>query len=129
MDLIEECPIRRYRDGRGAADVDKVVAEARVELQLNDDPRRIALLALPYDLDALAVGFLRGEGILRSREDLAGVRVAADGRGVTVEGDFDADALDAVGNRWTWSSGCGRGGTGRDLDAPPYRRAAAGRSP
>jgi len=126
MNLIEQCPIRRYRDGRGAADIDKVVAEARIELQLNDDPRRIAMLCLPQDLDALAVGFLHGEGILRSRQDLAGVQVDPDARRVTIEGDLDADALDAVYNRWTWGTGCGGGGTGRDFDAPRYDRVPAG---
>ena len=126
MRLIEQCPIRRYRDGRADADVDEVIAEARIELQLNDDPRRIAMLCLPRDLDALAVGFLRGEGILRTRRDLAGVHVDADARRVAIEGDLDADALEAMYDRWTWGTGCGGGGTGRDFDAPRYGPVPAG---
>jgi len=126
MDPIEQCPIHRYDSGRIAAEFDSVIAEARVELQVNDEPRRIAMLCLPRNLDALAVGFLRGEGICRSREDISDVVVDDDARRVVVTGDFDADALEAVYERWTWGSGCGGGGTSRDVDAPRYRRVGEG---
>jgi FdhD protein len=46
---------------------------------------------------------------------------------VLVRGDFDADALEALGRRWTWGSGCGAGGTSRDLDTPAYAPVGPGR--
>jgi FdhD protein len=84
------------------------------------------MLALPADLDALAVGFLIGEGVLRSVGDLRAVEVAADGTSVRIRGDFDADALEAISRRWTWGTGCGRGGTSRDVDSPVYVPVAPG---
>jgi len=126
MDPIRECPIRRYDGRRERAEVDKVIAEARIELLINDGEHRVGLLCLPRDLEALAAGFLLAEGALRRREDLHAVTVDAGAGRVTVRGDFDADALEAASGRWTWGTGCGGGGTGRDLDAPAYRRLAGG---
>ena len=127
MEPIEEHPIRRFESGRGRAACDSVVVEARIEVDVNDGQARLAMLCLPADLEALAVGFLCGEGALRRREDLADVRLAPDGRTVALRGDFDADALAALGQRWTWGSGCGRGGTARDLDEPPFAPVGPGR--
>jgi FdhD protein len=127
MDAVEEVPIRRFDAGRQAAAADTVVNEARIELDVGEGRHRLTMLCLPQDLDALAVGFLRCEGALRHREDLASVDVPPDGRRVSVRGDFDADALDALARRWTRGSGCGDGGTARDLDAPPYAPVGPGR--
>jgi len=126
MDPIEEHPIRRYESGRASAARDKVVAETRIELEVNGGQARAALLCLPRDLEALAVGLLVGEGALRRREDLKSVTADPAGRKVTVLGDLDADALDAMNRRWRWAAGCGGGGTGRDLDAPPFTPVGAG---
>ena len=120
MDLIEEHPIRRFKGNTPSAIVDKVITEARIELEINEGKYRIALLALPQYLEELAVGFLLGEGALRRREDLTEVKVLPESTKVEIRGDFDLDALEAMMHRWTWGSGCGGGGTGRDLDSPPY---------
>jgi len=126
MDVMQEIPIRRFEAGRAAAVADRVVNEARIEVDVNDGQYRLAMLCLPQELEALAVGFLTAEGILRRREDLAAVEVAASGEHVRVRGDFDADALAALARRWTWGTGCGGGGTGRDLNAAPYAPVGAG---
>jgi len=127
MDPVEEYPIRRFEAGRASAIVDRVITELRIELEINDRDR-LALLCLPQDLEALAAGFLMGEGILRTRKDLSEVRaLPAEGR-VLVRGDFDADALEALGRRWTWGTGCGAGGTSRDLDAPAYAPVGPGKA-
>ncbi|MFB3890567.1 MAG: formate dehydrogenase accessory sulfurtransferase FdhD [Phycisphaerae bacterium] len=127
MDLIQEFPIRRFDAGSSAAAVDRVIAEARIELDINDGRARLAMLCLPRDLEALAVGFLVGEGILRDRKDLGEVKAVADEGRVSVRGDFDADAVEALNRRWTWGSGCGSGGTSRDLDSPAFAPLGPGR--
>jgi len=97
MDLIGEYPIRRFDAGRWTSAADKVVTEARIELDLNDGQLRLAVAALPRDLEALAVGLLLSEGALRRVEDLASVQfVPSEGR-VAVRGSFSADALAALG--------------------------------
>jgi len=125
-DLIQDCPIRRFKDGRPEAMVDKVVTEARIELDLNDGKHSLAMLCLPADLESLAVGFLVGEGALRDRSELHDVRVNVENNKVFLHGDFDEDALEAMANRWTWGTGCGSGGTGRDLDSAAFGRVGQG---
>lgn len=126
MDGAQEIPIRRYQAGRMESVSDPVVREAKVELDVNDGRLRIAMLCLPRDLEPLAVGFLRGEGALRRREDLREVRASPDGSEVRVRGDFDEEVLEAISRRWTVGIGCGRGGTSRDLDRPPYATVGPG---
>ena len=106
--------------------VDPLATEARIELDVNDGQYQLAFLCLPCELEALAVGFLLGEGALRRREDLAAVEADVAAGRVAVRGDFDADVLEAIFRRWTWGTGCGGGGTGRDLDAPAHRAVGPG---
>ncbi len=120
MDIVREHPIRRFESGRPSAVSDTIVTETRIELDVNDGQLRLAMLCLPHELEALAVGFLAGEGALRSRDDLEAVEVDLEAGRVCVRGDLDADVLEAVTRRWTWGTGCGGGGTARDLDRPVY---------
>jgi len=124
--LIRDCPIRRFEDGQAKAMIDRVITEARIELDLNDARHNIAMLCLPADLESLAVGFLVGEGALRERSALHDIRVNVENNKVFLHGDFDEDALEAMDNRWTWGTGCGSGGTGRDLDSSAFGRVGHG---
>lgn len=126
MELYGKHPARRFEEGQFSAIADSVVTEARIELDLNDGQLRLAMLCLPRDLEALAVGFLLGEGVLRRPEDLTAVEPRpAEGK-VLLRGDFDAQAMESLARRWTWGSGCGGGGTSRDLDRPAYQRVGVG---
>jgi len=118
MDITREQPIRCYRAGLARARADTLVVEKRIELDINDGRLRWAMLCLPENLDALAVGFLRSEGVIRSKTDLREVLVEPDTRRVCLRGDFDEDALETLTSRWTWGTGCGSGGTGQDLTSP-----------
>jgi FdhD protein len=97
-----------------------------VEIQINESGPRLAMLCLPQNLEALAVGFLRAEGLLRRREDLTSVQASLDERKVFIRGDFDQQAMDRLEHRWTWGVGCGGGGTSRDLDKPAYAAVGEG---
>jgi len=124
--LIQDCPIRRFEDGQPTSMVDKVITEARIELDLIAGKQSVGMLCLPCDLESLAVGFLIGEGALRQRSDLHEVRANIEKNKVFIRGDLDEDALEAMANRWTWGTGCGSGGTGRDLDSPAFGRVGQG---
>jgi len=126
MDLIQEEPIRRFEAGEACSAADRVVTEIRLELDINDGEARLAMLCLPQDLEALAVGFLLGEGVLRRVEDLEQVQLSASEPKVLIRGDLDAEALEALHRRWTWGSGCGGGGTSRELTRPALLPAGAG---
>ena len=105
MDPCQQFPIRRYQRGEFTAAGDDVIREARVELIVNGDELRVAMLCLPRELPELAVGFLRAEGALLRREDLDAAEYDAAASAVRVSGRFDAEALDAVRHRWTWGTG------------------------
>ena len=107
-------PIRRFLpSGRHEALQDKVVREQRVELVLND-VSVLAMLALPRDIEELALGFLVSEGLWRDRSRLPEVRFDASTGQVRCTGTFDDDAVESIHRRWTFGTGCGGGGTGRD---------------
>ncbi len=120
MDSCESYPIRHLKTGRLISRDDPVVREARIELDINNGQLQLGMLCLPQQLDALGVGFLLGEGILR-REDVGSVEVVVEGSRVQLRGSFDADALETIHNRWTWATGCGGGGTAQDVEAPAFR--------
>lgn len=120
MEPSAEYPVRRFQDGQFRSIPDPVVTETRIELDVNDGQLRLAMLTLASDLEAMAVGFLVGEGALRDVDDLDTVEYCPDEGRITVRGQFDADVLENITLRWTLGTGCGGGGTSRDMDSPPY---------
>jgi len=118
-----EWPIHRFdHSGKRSILNDRVVRERRLELVLNDTPL-LAMLALPRDVEALALGFLVSEGLWWDRKRLPDVHFDASAGQIRCVGDFDQDAVDSIHHRWTFGTGCGGGGTARDgdrlTDCPP----------
>ncbi len=66
-----------WRDGKASLDRDDVAVEEPLELRLNGKAISVTLRT-PGDDEALAVGFLWGEGILGSRGELISVEQAAE---------------------------------------------------
>ncbi len=126
MDLCRKHPTRRFEAGDFTAFADTVVNETRIELDINDGQLRVAMLCLPRELEALAIGFLLGEGALRCMEDLKEAVAHPEQKKVVIRGNLDSEAMDMLAHRWTWGSGCGGGGTGRDLDRPSYNAVGPG---
>lgn len=109
-----EWPIRRFQSsGEQIALNDKVVREQRLELVVNGQSL-LAMLALPRDVEALAVGFLVSEGLWRNRDRVPEVEFDASAGQVRCKGQFDQDAVESIHQRWTFGTGCGGGGTARD---------------
>ncbi len=107
-------PIRRYSpSGECTAVNDRLIRERRIELVVNDTPI-LAMLALPRDVEALALGFLISEGLCRDRREMPEVCFDTESGQVRCTGLFDDDAMEAIHRRWTFGTGCGGGGTGRD---------------
>ena len=74
----------------------------------------VTLMASPLDLDALAVGFLYTEGLIRRREDIEMVEESRQGHCVDV---WLRDALPSLPQRVIRTSGCSGGVTFDDLTA------------
>lgn len=110
-----QVPIHRYdRAGHRRSALDWVVCEQRIELILNDQPL-LAMLCLPQDVAELAVGFLYCEGILAKDAELPDVSYDAGTGRVRCQGRFDEDLAEQINRRWVLGTGCGGGGTARDL--------------
>lgn len=121
-DQIIEWPIRRYRSsGEVTAVNDVVVREQRIELVVNGTPL-LAMLALPSDVEALALGFLFSEGLCRDRKRLPQIQFDAAVGEVRCTGQFDVDVMESIHTRWTFGTGCGGGGTARDLSVLADRK-------
>ncbi len=103
---------------------DLVAAESGFTLLVNDR-NVVTLLCTPADLDAMAIGFLLSEGILKKRDSYLGLQVNKKEYTVAVSlADLPED-LDAAFHKKTITSGCGRGITFSDVaslkDLPPNR--------
>ncbi len=127
MDPSTEHPIVRFEGGKSSSEGDMVITEARIELDINDGQMRPAILCLPEDLEALAVGFMHGEGALKCLEDLKKVEYLPGDRTVIIQGDFDEEILDKMSLRWTLGTGCGGGGTSQLTDASTHKPVGTGR--
>ena len=118
MESSWDFPIHRFEHGELSEIKDPVITEMRVVLDVNDGALRFAMLCLPCDIEALAVGFLIGEGALARIEDLESVTYFPPEQTLYARGNFDEEVLSNMTLRWTWGTGCGGGGTSRDMESP-----------
>lgn len=88
--------------------VDEVAAEMPIRLVLNNKPL-VTLLCTPTELDALAVGFLLSEGILRDKLSLRRLEIDGSTPAVMIEVSDLPDDWENMFEKKTISSGCGRG--------------------
>lgn len=75
-------PVLRIRDGVARSAGDSLAGEEPLEIRLNGVPLSVTMRTPGDDFD-LAIGFLIGEGVIRSREDVVTARYCA---GATDEG-------------------------------------------
>ena len=97
MDSVTRLPIQRITAGGRIETEDTVVRELPLTIFLNGK-ELITLLCSPLALDALAVGFLFSEGIIKSRDEIAEVAVDAEGGMVRVSTTADIEL-----NLWSLS--------------------------
>jgi len=113
MKSSHETLIIRTKDGHIEEITDPVAAEIGFSLIVNDR-QVVTLLCTPAELDAMAIGFLLSEGLLKNRESLLGVQLDEKTYTVSVTlADLPED-IDATFHKKTITSGCGRGITFSD---------------
>lgn len=124
MDPLHETLIIRLKGEQLEETTDQVASEIGFTLNVNDK-QVVTLLCTPSELDAMAIGFLLSEGILRDRESMLEVKVDEKTFTVSVRLANIADDIDAPFNKKTITSGCGRGITFTHAsnlkDLPPNR--------
>jgi FdhD protein len=103
---------------------DQVASEIGFTLNVNEK-QIVTLLCTPTELDAMAIGFLLSEGILKNRESLLGVQTNEKEFTVSVTLKDLPDNIDETFNKKTRTSGCGQGITYTDAESlrslPPNR--------
>jgi FdhD protein len=92
---------------------DQVASEIGFTLNVNEK-QIVTLLCTPTELDAMAVGFLLSEGILKDPESLLDVQVNEKTFTVSATLADLPDDIDATFHKKTITSGCGRGITFTD---------------
>jgi FdhD protein len=113
MKSSHETLIIRTKDGHIEEITDQVAAETGFSLKVNGR-QLVALLCTPAELDALAIGFLLSEGLLKDRASLLDIQVDEKNFTVSVSlAEVPAD-IDAAFHKKTITSGCGRGITFSD---------------
>lgn len=89
----------------------EIIIEAPVSLTVNGEVW-LTFMCTPVDLEALAVGFLFNEGIIRSFDDVVQARVCAHGDNVDVWLNHSAEKPE----KWRRTSGCTGGLTSVDSE-------------
>lgn len=113
MKSLHETLIIRTKNGQAEEITDQVAAETGFSLIVNGR-QIVSLLCTPAELDAMAIGFLLSEGILKERKSLLDVQVNEKTYTVSVTlADLPGD-IDATFHKKTITSGCGRGITFSD---------------
>ena len=90
----------------------EVIVETPVSLTVNAEIW-LTFMCTPVDLEALAVGFLFNEGVIRTMDEVASVRLCEAGDNVDVWLYHNADKPD----KWRRTSGCTGGFTSLEEDA------------
>lgn len=103
--------VLRYQAGQWETHAKDVIVEAPVSLTVNGQPW-VTLMCTPSDLEALAVGFLYNEGLLKSREEIDLVQVCPHGDNVDVWLNHPV----AEPTQWRRTAGCTGGVTAVPLD-------------
>lgn len=121
MPISEDVIHQRYEHGHRATTTTHVVREALVRFHVNGE-ELATFMCTPSELDLLAVGFLRSEGIIDSMADVRRVVVCPSGACVEV---WLRDANRALPTAKILTSGCGGGITFNDLTAEAEPLASA----
>jgi len=93
----------------------EIIVETPVSLTVNGEVW-LTFMCTPVDLEALAVGFLFNEGVIESIDEVASVRLCANGDNVDVWLQHSAEKPD----NWRRTSGCTGGFTSVQEEAKAY---------
>ena len=110
--MVDQKPIqyRQYRSGRWEVVDAGIVTETPVSLTVNGDVW-LTFMCTPNQLEALAAGFLFNEGVIQSADQIADLRLCAQGDNVDVWLHQPAEKPE----QWRRTSGCTGGFTATDV--------------
>lgn len=99
--------VRIDQDGRRTQE-DLVISEHALTITLNDR-QFVTMLCSPSDLEALGLGFLLSEGVIKSSEDVESFSLSDDGSELQIYLKDDDALGEELFSKRAITSGCGRG--------------------
>jgi len=107
-DLVKDVEVLRISKDSCRHTTVAVVTEVPLTIFLNDR-EIVTLLCTGAHIENLAVGFLKSEGLLQTREDLSHVEVDKKHQTVKVYSKVNTELAEQLFGKRTISSGCGKG--------------------
>ena len=104
-----------FSDGEAVNENRAVVKEHSYQLMLNHIPL-VDVQCMPHELDAMTVGFLVSEGLLRECHEFKGLTIDPETRTANVQATIPEERIKDVGDKMKVTSGCGRGITIDNID-------------
>ncbi len=105
---IREIPVIKAYADRREEKLDLVAEESPLTLFLNGR-EFITLLCTPEKMEYLAVGFLRSEGIIKTKDDVLAVKYDPEAGSVLLKTKKEDSLAEKLYGKRTLTSGCGKG--------------------
>jgi FdhD protein len=108
MEPIYEIEVVKIDGEKRVVKKDIVVREIKLDIVLNG--KKIAsLMATPIDQEALCMGYLRAENIIKDMDDVKSIKLVDDGMRVEIEAKSDIRSVEKLNSEGVVVSGCGKG--------------------
>jgi len=102
-----------YRSGKWIEEEDPVIVEHQASVMVNSETW-VMLMCTPTHLEALGVGFLFNEGVIRSASEVVSAHLCDDSTIIDIWLDRSVERP----KQWRRTTGCSGGMTGVDIDYP-----------
>jgi len=106
--LLENVEVRKMIQGKWIKQTIAVVQEIPLTIFLNDR-EIVTLLCTGAHLEALAVGFLKSEGLINEQKNIRDITLDEEKGVVSIQVDRDLELEDKLFMKRTITSGCGKG--------------------
>jgi len=116
MEATYNYTITKVKGGKKFSFEDTLIREVKLDIIVNDE-KIASLMATPVDQEALAVGYLISENILKTVQDIKRMQLKDDGMTVDIIAHINEDAVERLNTEGVVISGCGRSKTANiDID-------------
>lgn len=110
MEPTYSVPIIKLKKGKKNRFEDTLVREIKLEIIVNNN-RIGALMSTPVDSEALGIGYLMSEAIIKDIKDIESMELKNDGMQLHVKAKIDEENAKKLNSEGVVISGCGRGTT------------------
>ncbi|EDM24544.1 formate dehydrogenase accessory sulfurtransferase FdhD [Caminibacter mediatlanticus] len=115
MEPIYKFNIKKIKNGRIFDFEDTLIREVKLDIVINSK-KVVSMMATPIDQEALAIGYLISEGIIKSIDDIKEINLLNDGMVVDIKAKINK-SFDMLDEEGILISGCGKSVTANvDID-------------